>query len=424
MLEDRYGNPISTTSNAARDAYVEGVDRFLAALPDVTDSFQTAIDADPDFALAYVGLARIHQVSGNAAEAQAAIAEARAHTEGLREREAGHVHALGLLVDGQVPKAYAAIRAHLIDYPTDVMLAQTCVSVFGLIGFSGLVGREAEQLAFTAGLLPHYGDDWWFLGVHGFAQAEVGQIGPATENLERSLAAHPRNATSAHIRAHIYYEAGDTDGGYDYMTNWWPDYGKGGTLHCHVSWHIAIWALERGDTETMWRVLDDHVAPAGAWGPALNVLTDMAAFLYRAELAGIDVPAERWRTISDFATEKFPNPGLAFADVHAALAHAKAGNSDALQKIITDAKGPAAGPVQTIAKAFGELARENWAGAAEQLAGVMAEHERIGGSRAQRDLLEYALLGALLKQGQTTEANRWIAARRPNKISAHGVVGL
>ena len=31
MLADRYGTPVSTSSSAARDAYVEGVDLFFAA---------------------------------------------------------------------------------------------------------------------------------------------------------------------------------------------------------------------------------------------------------------------------------------------------------------------------------------------------------------------------------------------------------
>ena len=33
MLNDRYGNPLSTNSTAARDAYVRAVDSLLAATP-------------------------------------------------------------------------------------------------------------------------------------------------------------------------------------------------------------------------------------------------------------------------------------------------------------------------------------------------------------------------------------------------------
>ena len=39
MLQDRYGNDLTTDSADARDAYVEGMDRFLAAAPDVEAAF-------------------------------------------------------------------------------------------------------------------------------------------------------------------------------------------------------------------------------------------------------------------------------------------------------------------------------------------------------------------------------------------------
>ena len=59
------------------------------------------------------------------------------------------------------------------------------------------------------------------------------------------------------------------------------------------------------------------------------------------------------------------------------------------------------------------LAAQDWAGALEHLTPVMADHARIGGSRAQRDLLEFAYLEALLKLGLRDEARRLLAMRRP-----------
>ena len=101
-----------------------------------------------------------------------------------------------------------------------------------------------------------------------------------------------------------------------------------------------------------------------------------------------------------------------------------AGDGEALAKIVRDAKGPAGDLVKPVAEAFGALAAENWAEAANLLAPAMSGHERIGGSRAQRDLLEYALLNALLKMGKTDEAHRMLTMRRPLKVPAHAVNGL
>ncbi len=424
MLEDRYGNAVSTGSAAARDAYVDGVDRFIAAGHGADAAFGRAIGADPGFALAHVGLARVRQVQGRGAEAAAAMAEARRVANGVTGREAAHLAAFDLLIGARGAEAYRAIRAHAAEHPRDAMVVQTCTGVFGLIGFSGQPGREAEQLAFTAALLPHYGDDWWFLGQHAFSQVEAGQVGPAGATIERSLAGNPLNANAAHIKAHVEYEAGETEAGYAYVADWWRGYHRDGQLHCHISWHVAIWALERGDVETMWRVVDEAVVPGGAWGPPLNVMTDTAAILYRAELAGVEVARERWRAVSDYATRLFAKPGLAFADVHAALAHAMAGNREALERIIDGATGPAGDVVRALATGFRAIADEAWDEAVGQLTRAAADHARIGGSRAQRDLIEYALLGALLKQGRRDEARLLLALRRPLKAAAHAVHGL
>ncbi|NQW10990.1 MAG: tetratricopeptide repeat protein [Alphaproteobacteria bacterium] len=424
MLQDRYGNTLSTASTAARDAYVEGVDLFLSANHGAEDAFVGATEADDGFALAHAALARTRQILAKGALATDAMAAARARADKLPRREASHVAALGHLLDGNGPAAYEAIRRHLADDPRDALIAQPCTGVFGLIGFSGQPGREAEQLAFTSALAPHYGDDWWFLGQHAFSQVEAGQTGPATKTIERSLAGNPRNANAAHIRAHVYYEAGETEAGYSYIDGWRRDYDKTGPLHCHISWHVALWALERGDAETMWRVIDADIAPGAAWGPPLNVVSDTAAILYRAGLAGVAVSAERWRAVSDYAAQFFPTPGIAFADVHAALAHAMAGNGEALGRVITDAKGPAADLVRTLAGAFQAIAAGSWAEATAHLTSAMADHERLGGSRAQRDLVEYALLGALLKQGRADEARLLLITRRPLKVGSQAVKGL
>lgn len=424
MLHDRYGNALSTSSQAARDAYVAGIDRFLAAQPGVEEAFEAAVAADEGFALAHIALARARQAMARGDDTKAPMAAAQALAGRLPAREAGHVEALALLVSGQGAAAYKAIRAHLQEHPRDALVAQTCTGVFGLIGFSGQPGREAEQLAFTSILAPHYGDDWWFLGQHAFSQVEAGQTGPATASIERSLSLNPDNAHGAHIRSHVYYEAGETAAGYAYIDGWRRGYDKRGQLHCHISWHVALWALERGDTETMWRVHDADVAPGGAWGPPLNLVTDSASLLYRAELAGVAVPAERWRRVSEYAARLFPNPGIAFADVHAALAHAMAGSGDALSRIIAEAKGPAGDLVRTLAEGFRGMALGEWAAATAHLVRAMAGHERIGGSRAQRDLIEYALLNALLKQGRAEEARLLLATRRPLKVGSKAVKGL
>ena len=76
VVEDRYGNRLSTSSSTARDAYVLGVDKLLSAALEIDQAFRDAIAADEGFALAHIALARILQVLGRGGEAKAALERA------------------------------------------------------------------------------------------------------------------------------------------------------------------------------------------------------------------------------------------------------------------------------------------------------------------------------------------------------------
>lgn len=422
-MKDRHDNTLATASATARDRYVTGVDLLLAGQTGIVDAFEAAVAADPGFALGHAGLARGRQFTGDMAGARAAIATARGLAGGLGAREAAHVRVLGLLVDGD-PGAYAAIRAHVAEHPRDALVAQTCATVFGLIGFSGRPGREAEILAYTAGLLPHYGEDWWCLSVYAFALCENGELEQADTLIDRSLALNPRNANAAHVRSHVDYERGDTAAGMAYLADWLNGYDRAATLHGHLSWHCALWALEQGDAGEMWRRLRDDIQPGAARGLPINVLTDSASLLARAELAGIAVPPELWQGVSRYAAQFFPQTGVGFVDIHAALAHAMAGDAAALGRIVEHPNPRTGDLVTPIAGAWAAMAQQDWARATEGLTRGMAEHVRLGGSRAQRDLLEFALVACLLRQGKAEEARRLLALRRPALLHTHALHGL
>ena len=143
MLDDAYGNPVATLSVEARDAYDLGVSKFLGAELGVSDAFETAINADESFALAYIGLARNLQLLGQPDRVMSCLRKSRDLASSLSARERSHIEASTLLLEGNAPAARAAVYKHVEEWPADVMVAQMCTSVFGLIGFSGLPGREA-----------------------------------------------------------------------------------------------------------------------------------------------------------------------------------------------------------------------------------------------------------------------------------------
>jgi hypothetical protein len=80
MLMDRYGLPLSVTSSAARDAYVEGCEAKLTMYPGAIEAFDRALSADLGFALAHAAKAHTLLERGNAMAARASMAAAKSRS--------------------------------------------------------------------------------------------------------------------------------------------------------------------------------------------------------------------------------------------------------------------------------------------------------------------------------------------------------
>lgn len=411
-FEDRYGNKLTCSSEEAAIAYREGVDHLLGATYGAVEAFTRAAKADPRFAVAQAGLARALMMAGDMKSAKTAIASAVDNLASCGDREKMHVQVFASLFSGKAAQARSLAETHLLTYPRDALIAQLCAGVFGLIAFSGCSGTEAQIRGFSSWLLPHYGDDWWMRGIHAVSLCESGQPDKALELMELSLESNPRNANGAHFKAHALYEMNQPEIGLSYLNKWLTDYDQRAQLHGHLSWHVALWAMGLGETDTMWSTVDKNVGPHGSMGLAINTATDTAAIYFRAEMAGIEVAPERWQKLSSYVAEKFPNPGQSFVDIHAALSHAMAGNSTELAKFLDHPKGFAGDLVHSCAETWRLIVQQQWQQALAALTPVMSQHARLGGSRAQRDMLEFTYLNILMKLGKAQEAQRFIQTRR------------
>ena len=418
MPKDRYGLTVSTSSSVALDAYVEGVDRVLSANAGAEECFDRALAADPGLALAHVGCARGLQLQARLPEARAAAARARDLSAGLARRERGHVEALAIAVEGDAARALAAIEAHLAEFPRDAMVLAPATGVYGLIGFSGRQDRNEALLALLDPLAPAYGDDWWFLGAHGFALTEAQGWAAGAPRVERALARSPRNAHAAHAWAHVLYERGGDADGAAFVEAWLPGYPRAAQLHCHLSWHLALFELGRGRLERAREIYLESIRPGTALSPPMPTLADSASLLWRGELAGAPRSAEHWREVAAYAQRVFPRVGLSFADAHCALAYAAAGDAGALAGWIAelaraDADGRllAGSALPLVAEGLGAFARGDYDAAVRVLAPAVDRFVRIGGSRAQRDLFENTLLAAYWRAGRREEAAALLARR-------------
>jgi hypothetical protein len=419
MLADRYGHSLSTTTSIARDSYEEGCAAKLTMYPGAIEAFERAIAADPGFALAHAAKAHAQLERGEAAAARASIAAAKSLMAGLSAREESHIAFFDLLVMGEAEAALAALRAHLDAWPRDTLVLATTAFTNGLIGNSGRAGQKRMLLDLLDRLAPSYGDDWWFAAHHGMAFSENGQRHAARPKIERSLAQTPKNPWAAHAKAHLCYEDGDADAACAFLESWLPTYPRNGALHSHLSWHLALGHLEAGDTAAARRLFRDAFAPDVHTGPPRGKINDGVSFLWRWELAGHPRDAGAWHLVHDFVSRVFPHAGLAFSDMHVALAEAVARNDAALAARATEiddlarqGRYPSGSLVPAVSQAFAAFERQEFAAAIDALEPIVADLERIGGSRAQLDLIEFTLLKAYLGDNRPEEARRMLSGRR------------
>jgi tetratricopeptide (TPR) repeat protein len=419
MLADRYDLPLSTAYAAARDVYVQGCDLALTLYPGAIEAFDRAIAADPGFALAHAGKAQVLMREGNVAAARAALAAAKDVAAGLPAREASHIAFFDLAFAGRSDAAIAALHAHLTAWPRDALVLASAANPNGVIGASGRIGQKHQIAVLMDTLAPHYGDDWWFLAYHAMALSEDGQFAAARPKIARSVALNPNNAHAAHGFAHVCYESGEPDTARAFLSSWLATYPRDGFFHGHLSWHLSLCELETGNWAEASLLYRDAIALDRHSGGPQQKMSDGAAFLWRSELAGQPRDAAAWRAMYEYANRALPRPGSGLADLHVILSHSVMGDEAALdaracqmEDLAREGRYPSGSYLPALSRGFTAFERGDFSAAIEVLAPLAGENERIGGSRAQHDLIEFTLLKAYLNAGRLEEARRLLRARR------------
>jgi tetratricopeptide (TPR) repeat protein len=417
---DRYGLPLTTSSSVATEQLQLGMDRLLAYGRGADTAFTAALAADDGFAMAHAGQALHHFFMADGAAARAAVARARERVGGASRREQQHVEALRAIVGGETARGLALIEAHTRDFPRDALLVKQASSS---IGFTGRADREAYRTAYLEALAPAFGDDWWFQSELAFVYHETGRFAESQALSERSLAQFPANANASHNIAHVFFETLDHDGGVAFLERWLAGYDRDAPYHCHLAWHLGLFELHRGRIDRVLEIFDRDIQPAA--NPRLAVIDGPAA-LWRLRLYGHDEGRARWTPLAALAA-KVARPGFVFGDVHAALAYAASGDTQAMTALLDSlrtlaGKGhPVAQVGYPLAQGIAAFAAGDHAGALRHFEPIEAEIHRMGGSHAQWEIIEETMVVAYLRLGRAEDAARLLRrrlARRPTPQDA------
>ncbi len=410
MTQDVHGLAVTTRSSGALEAYDAATVGLLGWDASALDRFRAAATHDPQLAIAHAGAGVCLFLDERFDEARAAIESARTAVAGQSERERSHVEGMALLVTGKPREAEAAMRAHLLTWPRDLLIAQRLYFIWFW------QGRFREMLDFTTTIVRHSPGNSFALGLHAFALEETGRCDEAVRVSTAALVRNPSDAWAVHALAHALYELAGFDTGITRLpgcihpcqhVNWFRD---------HLVWHLALMHYARGDyarASTIARGVFER-RPSAIAGD----LHDSISLLWRLMLVGQDVTV-RWQPFAEIARGRVNRQGLLFHAVHLGMALAAAGDWATAARQLEmlrerapkDRSGLLGDVVVPLTEGMQAFAGGDYRRAIERIEPLRSRIVEIGGSRAQRDIFHDTLLEACFRAGDAERAERLLAER-------------
>ncbi len=407
MTQDAQGHRLSGATAAAVGAYDQAVRAFNLVHGDVIGLFDAAREAAPDFAMANLGKAWVFAVAndpGLMAEAEKLVEAVRPLS--LNEREHAHLTALSHLVRGARAAAVAVLDRHLMRFPLDLLAHQGAALTDGFLGrFPWVRDRSARALPFWSKDQPGYAT---LLAFHGFGSEEAGDYARAEDESRAAAELEPLSFWPHHTVSHVMEMTGRPEEGLGWMAEreaLWSTPGHANQVH--IWWHKALFHLELGQYDAALALYD---GPLRASQRALALsLTNATALLWRLDALGHDI-GDRWRELADLWQHHADGKCLVFADIHAAMAELRSGREALVERRLEAMRETAASEVEAAGlyrsvgipavEGLAAFHRGAYAEAIELLLPVRVDLWQIGGSHAQRDVVQWTLSEAAVRAGQ------------------------
>ncbi|MGZ8272806.1 MAG: tetratricopeptide repeat protein [Burkholderiaceae bacterium] len=429
MIRDARDIVHSTTSDLAIQHYETALEQFQSYRGDVLATLDAALAADPSFASAHLFKAfALYTLSEKKflPDVATALDAARIHSSGMTARERQLLTAGDQLVRYEWDEASKTLEAVLVDHPRDALAVQTAHLMDFFRGDAlNLRNRVARVLPHWNSTLPGYS---YVLGMFAFGLEECNQYRDAEATARRALELEARDGWAVHAVTHVMEMQGRIDEGIAWLESrerdWAPDNG----FAFHNWWHLALFNLDKGDTDRVLHLYDTAIQPE----PAVFALglVDATALLWRLKLEGVDV-GDRWESVANNWEQRLEveRGHYPFNDLHAMLSFAATGRVAAAGRLqldlqVTAAEG--AGGAGMMAREVGlplalgirAYARQDYAAAAELVHATRDKAHLFGGSHAQRDLLSLTLIHAAHRAGNVTLARHVLAERQMLKPTA------
>lgn len=406
-----------TTTRAAAAAFDRGLHAVMRVQSGAAAAFAQAVDLDPGFAMGHAALAMLGHETGEDVDVAASLAAARAALVGVTERERSFVAVVEQRVRDCRGAGARALLRHLQEHPRDVLAVSAAVPT---IAFSGVTDVQRESWDLVEGLTAPYAGHWFHHSLLAFVRQDQMRYGEAAALADQVLAHEPASGHAVHARTHVFYETGRHTEGVAWLDEWIDGYGRRAKNRVHYSWHAALHQLHDGDVDGLRRRWLAQLAPPAVNG--VRALVDSACLLWRnavtcagADLAGA---AEVLRHVED---ELVDRPGGPFAAMHAAVAPAAAADVARLRRLRAFAAGCTCTVMRHVVVPLCDgleaVVEARWEQAVTVLRPLLPRLAPVGGSLAQREVVEDTFVFALVGAGRCSEAAAVLDARLDRRPS-------
>jgi tetratricopeptide (TPR) repeat protein len=407
MTRDAQGHELTGAGPEAAIHYDRAVRAFNLGYGDALAEFDAAREMSPQCVMASLGKAWLYALAidpGTSAAARAIVETVRELPMNLRE--AAHLAALDLALLGEPTSAADVIDLHLMQHPRDILAHEVGFLLDLFVGRSrNLRDRPARALTLFPADLPGYPT---LLAFHAFGLEETGDYARAEDQARQVAELEPLSFWAHHAVAHVMEMQGRPEDGLGWMLAREPLWSADEHVtQTHIWWHKSLFHVELGQHAAALALYDGAIT---ATQRKLGVsLTNASALLWRLDLLGCDV-GTRWAALADIWDGHADGRCCVFTDLHAAMAELGAGRDAAVQRRLDWMRGTSDGNGETaslyrqvglrLVQGFRAFAQAQYADAAALLHPVRFATQRIGGSHAQRDIVDWTLTEAALRGGQ------------------------
>ena len=421
MQHDIRGLAQTAASAEALRAFDATVEAYLGFQLATGDRLKETLALDPAMPLAHClkgCFLLLFAKRGLAERAEKALGDARAAgaQAGLTPREAQHLAALEAWLSGEMAAAAECYDAILLDHPHDIVALKLAQYLHFYLGDAGAMrGSVARPFHAWSEGVPGYG---YVLGLKAFALEESGDYAAAEAVGRAAVERNPGDIWAAHAVAHVMEMQDRPAEGAPWIDGLESHWAGCNNFAYHVYWHRCLFLLDQGRVDAVLAHYDTKVR--GDQSEEYLDISNAVALLWRLEQRGVDV-SDRWAELAEKSAALGEDHMLVFADAHFMMALAAAGRPGEAENLLESLERFATG-YGTEADVAHEVGlplcravlahrRGRYGEAVDALLPHRAALNRIGGSRAQRDLFEQLLIDAAVKGGKRALARALLSER-------------